>query len=120
MTESNIIDKLDRVLDRLENNTKPSKNDVIEIIEILNRECPEDKILLLQTQYLVQNYWFSDKKRIKENLYFVLNYFNILKTKEFGIEYRKTYSEKVEGQLIKSKFVSKNKHYILSLLEGVT
>jgi hypothetical protein len=115
-----ILKKIDRVLDRIDvGNNKTTKEDVLIIIDLLRKECPEDKVLLLQTEYIVNGYWHIDRKRIKENLDFVLNYFNILKDPKFTIEFRKTYAKKVHNCISKTIFKPKNKNYILELLSGV-
>lgn len=112
-----IIDKLDRLLDRLDiGNNKPSKDDVLKAISILSKECPEDKVLLLQTEYIVNGYWHIDRLRIKDNLNFVLNYFNVLKDKKFGIEFRKTKTIKVQGSLVKKIYKPKSINKVISLL----
>jgi len=118
MSDSELVDKLDRILDRLEQGSKPSKEDVLETIALLTREAPEDKVLLLQSEYIVKEYWHIDRKRIKENFDFVLNYFNILSNRKFNLEFRKTTPKKIEGRLAKVKFKSKYKDRILLLLGG--
>jgi|SaaInlStandDraft_1057018.scaffolds.fasta_scaffold18533_2 hypothetical protein len=111
-----ITAKLDRILDRIETGSRPTKEDVLKVIGLLTKECPEDKVLLLQTEYIINNYWHIDRKRIKENLHFVLNYFNIIRDKSITLEFRKTRAIKVEGYIAKELFEPKNKDKILSLL----
>lgn len=114
-----IINRIDRLLDRIDKgNKKPTKDDVISIINLLSCECKEDKILLLQTKYIVNSNWHIDRKRIKENLEFVLNYFNILDDKNISLEYRKTKAVKIDGYLCKKLYYPKCKNEILKLLKG--
>lgn len=111
-----ITDKLDRLLDRIEGESRPSKDDVSKILELLSNECPEDKVVVLQAQYMVDNYWHVDRKRIKDNLRFLLNYFNIIRDRRMSIDCRKTLAIKVEGAIAKTLFRSKNSKEILRLL----
>ena len=112
-----IVDKLNTFIERVECTSFIPKETAIRVIGFLQEDSPDDKVLLENTQIVIEKYWSQGNVELLENFYELLEFYNVIEGARNILE-NKTILEKKGNQVVRKKFTPAHKEAILDLIQG--